>query len=81
MAQHDAMPVNNSYPPSQWTKGEIVTDAAAISLEGVPSGTYQLVTGLYSAAADGSFPRLPAQNPDGSLWPNGAIHLPLVTIP
>ncbi|MBK9050802.1 MAG: hypothetical protein IPL78_07785 [Chloroflexi bacterium] len=81
VAQHDAMPVNNSYPTSQWISGEIVTDAAAISLEGVPSGTYQLVTGLYSAAADGSFPRLPAQNPDGSLWPNEAIHLPLVTIP
>jgi hypothetical protein len=81
VAQHDAQPVNNSYPTSQWTQGEIVLDAAAISLEGVPPGTYQLVTGLYSAAVDGSFPRLPAQTPNGSLYPNNSIPLTLIIIP
>ena len=81
IAQHDAMPVNNSYPTSQWTTGEIVTDAAALPLETIPPGNYQLVTGLYFAAADGSFPRLPAQNPDGSRWPDQAIPLRSILIP
>lgn len=81
VVQHDAQPVNNSYPTSQWTPNEIVTDAAALSLENIPPGKYQLVIGLYHQATDGSFPRLLAQNPDGSLWPNNAISLVPITIP
>ncbi|MCL4871093.1 MAG: hypothetical protein KJ063_19210 [Anaerolineae bacterium] len=81
VTQHDAMPVNNSYPTSQWTQGEIIADAAALSLIGIPPGQYHLFTGLYHPAADGTFPRLPAQNPDGSFWPDGAVFITSIIIP
>ena len=47
VAQHDAIPRNNSYPTSQWSKGEIVVDPLLLGLEDIPSGRYVIYVGLY----------------------------------
>jgi hypothetical protein len=64
VAQHDGMPRYNTYPTSQWTTGEIVTDPAFIDLTIVPPGTYQLVAGLYQDMGAGQFVRLPVTGED-----------------
>lgn len=64
IAQHDAMPRYDTYPTSQWSVGEIVSDPAFIELIDVPPGTYQLVAGLYQDLGNGQFPRLPAAGKD-----------------
>lgn len=47
VAQHDAIPRNNSYPTSQWSKGEIVVDPLMINIEDLAEGNYALYVGLY----------------------------------
>ncbi len=73
VAQHDAMPVNNSYPTSQWVVGEIVADPAVLNLADLPAGRYQIAVGFYREVG-GSFPRLtPFRN--GKTFPGNAIPL------
>lgn len=47
IAQHDAMPRNNTYPTSQWLAGEVVADRLMVPLATVPAGVYPLSVGLY----------------------------------
>ncbi len=47
VAQHDGMPRFETYPTSQWSLGEIVSDPAVIDLKDIPPGSYQLALGLY----------------------------------
>jgi hypothetical protein len=76
IAQHDAMPQNNSYPTSQWRKGEVVADRLVLDVRAVPSGSYALTTGLYQIVPPDGFPRLPALQADGvTAWPDGVIFL------
>jgi hypothetical protein len=58
VAQHDGMPRHNSYPTSQWVKGEVVADSMQIDLGELPAGEYRLYTGLYGLT-DGEALRVP----------------------
>ena len=48
VAQHDAMPVNNTLPTSSWRPGEMVTDEIDLPLPAeLKPGSYQLIVVLY----------------------------------
>jgi hypothetical protein len=47
VAQDDAVPRRWTYPTTWWEAGEVVSDEIPLSLEGVPSGQYQLAVGVY----------------------------------
>lgn len=65
-AQLDSPPRGGAYPTSQWAPGEVVSDEIALSLAGVPAGSYRLAVGLYGP---GDAPRLPARLPGGTSLP------------
>lgn len=49
--QKDGVPVQGTYPTTEWAEGEIVEDAYEIALAvDVAPGSYQLAVGLYDAA-------------------------------
>ena len=72
VAQNDAQPRGGAYPTSWWTAGEVVSETVTLSLEKVPSGTYQLAVGLY----DQTVTRLSAIGPDGQPMPAHRVVLP-----
>ena len=49
VAQHDAQPVDNTYPTGRWAAGEMVNDQLTLDLSQAPAGAYALYTGLYDA--------------------------------
>lgn len=49
VSQRDVVPGNWSHPTSQWVEGELVSDKVSLSIEDVPSGTYQMAVGAYNA--------------------------------
>lgn len=52
VAQQDGWPVDGRWPSTCWAAAETVSDPYSIVLPGeAPSGTYQLVIGLYDAAS------------------------------
>jgi len=47
-AQHDGVPVGETYPTTLWVTGEVVTDPHVLDLPAdLPSGTYTLEVGMY----------------------------------
>jgi hypothetical protein len=80
LIQADGLPQHNSYPTSQWTAGEIISDSITLSLLDVPPGTYQLITGFYEPLE--GLPRLTAVDESGEPFPNNAAPLPpTITLP
>ena len=75
-SQNDGTPRHNSYPTSQWTADEIISDSLSLPLTDVPPGTYQLIVGFYEPT-DG-LPRLTAVDQNKNPLPNNT--LPLLTI-
>ncbi len=75
VAQHDSMPMNGTYPTSQWAEGEIVADRIALDISQVPAGDYELALGLYRIS-DGSFPRLIVVDEQGIQLPADRLTLP-----
>ena len=75
LAQHDSMPRNNSYPTSQWTAGEIVTDPVQLDLSEVLAGQYELFVGLYQSLGD-EIIRLPAVDNTDLFLPDDSYLLP-----
>jgi len=74
--QNDGNPLNNSYPTSQWTEGEIVADTLTVRLEEAPAGDYQIGFGFYRQEGD-STERLTVVDPTtGDLIPDGRLILP-----
>jgi hypothetical protein len=70
--QGDGPPLNNDYPTSYWSPGEVLADARTIPLhDGRPAGGYLLV-GLYRLA-DGT--RLPVHTAEGERMPDDAVRL------
>jgi hypothetical protein len=50
-AQHDGEPLGGSYPTTAWREGETVVDRISLLIPAsLPSGQYDLVTGLYDRA-------------------------------
>ncbi|HSM55758.1 MAG TPA: 6-pyruvoyl-tetrahydropterin synthase-related protein [Candidatus Sulfomarinibacteraceae bacterium] len=74
LAQVDGMPVNNSYPTSQWTGGEIVADSVTLDLSDVRAGSYRLAVGFYPPRDPQA--RLPILDEQGRLQPDGRLLLP-----
>jgi hypothetical protein len=70
LAQDDAVPGQGCCPTNTWVEGEIIVDRHVILLpDDLPSGTYQLMTGLYD---ESSGERLPvsdgvSQEPDDQI--------------
>lgn len=72
LGQGDGPPLNNDYPTSHWSPGEVLADTHVVPLKGeLPTGTYLLV-GLYRLA-DGA--RLSAHTAAGERIPDDAIRL------
>jgi len=60
--QKDNRPVNNTYPTTEWIKGEIVVDRYDIIVDGdAPPGEYTLEIGIYDLATSERVPILHAQ--------------------
>jgi len=72
VVQDDAVPRRWTYPTSWWERGEMVEDIISLSLDGVSSGRYRLVVGLYDPETR---ERLPAYSADGERYPDDAIPL------
>jgi hypothetical protein len=49
VAQVDAMPLNFTYPTSQWLVGEVVPETIALDLSSVPPGEYSIALGWYES--------------------------------
>jgi hypothetical protein len=74
--QVDSLPQGNSYPTSQWTRGEIVADSLRLALDGVAPGSYELAVGWYPP--DAASNRLPVTLPDGAMPAERVVRLPVV---
>jgi hypothetical protein len=71
LAQHDSPPGGGCCPANTWVDGEIVVDEHTIPLGAdLPSGTYQLVVGMYQ---EETASRLPAYDAEGNELPDGRI--------
>ncbi len=70
--QHDAMPLENTYPTSWWVPGEVVTETITLSLRGLPSGAFRLAVGMYEVRTQ---TRLEAYTSDGQRLPADRILL------
>jgi hypothetical protein len=73
LAQADSYPVANTYPTSQWTAGEIVTDVVRLDLTAVPPGQYALALGFYRLLGDGGAERITAVGPDATPLPDNLL--------
>lgn len=66
--RYAAADVTPPRPTSEWAAGEVVEVRFPLALDPNTSpGTYPLIVGLYTRAADGSFDRLQRVMPDGRL--------------
>ena len=64
VGQIDAWPVQGTYPTSQWTPGQTITDPYLVPLDGdLPAGVYRLQVGWYLLA---DLRRLPVLAEDGT---------------
>ena len=75
VVQDDAVPRRWTYPTSWWERGEVVEDTISLPLDGVSSGWYRLVVGLYNPETG---ERLPVYSADGERYPDDAV--PLTTV-
>jgi hypothetical protein len=79
VAQVDTMPRQFTYPTGVWAPGEVVSDEVALSLEGAPTGRYELAIGWYDPETS---TRLPATDKEGNPLPGDRLILPDgVTLP
>ncbi len=72
--QDDNRPQNGTYPTSQWTAGEVVTDKVTLDLTPLPAGTYRLGVGFYPVGGAS----LTAVDENGAGLADGRFWLPVV---
>jgi hypothetical protein len=78
-AQTDNQPGQRSYPTSRWSPGETILDSHLLTIPAqLPSGTYELIAGLYLLQ---TLERLPAYDAKGDPLPDQRILLQRWTIP
>jgi hypothetical protein len=75
VAQRDVKPLDGRYPTRDWQAGEVIVDEIALTLQGVPPGTYRLVMGVYPARGG---PRLELSEERGEGQPPDRFILPEV---
>ncbi len=79
VAQQDSFPQGNSYPTSQWTAQEIITDTVQLDLSNISPGTYRLAIGFYEQSE--GLPRLPVVSGDTPLSDNLVILPDTIRLP
>ncbi len=73
VAQHDAQPVNDTYPIPIWQPGTIVLDEHTLQIPAdLPAGAYTVAVGMYDPD---SLERWPVAGPDGQLIPERRVVL------
>jgi hypothetical protein len=50
VAQHDGLPADGEIPTTDWASGEVVSDWHPLEFQGLPTGEYRLVAGMYDSA-------------------------------
>lgn len=72
VAQHDGPPAAGAIPTNEWAKGEVVIDKHLVEFGQLPSGTYQIVVGMYDPSTMARLPILAANGSavDGLLLEN-----------
>ena len=78
LAQHDSAPCEGECPSASWLAGEVLTDTVSLTIpEGVPAGSYSLVTGWYDGE---TLQRLEARDAEGIVLPEGLAPLAHVEV-
>lgn len=73
VAQSDSPPLGGYYPTSLWLRPCRITDVHQLQIpESLPSGSYQVIVGLYNPA-DPAFTRAVAADSSGQPYPNFAV--------
>ncbi len=80
LAQVDGHPRRNSYPFSQWSEGEFVTETVWLTPSAEMPDSVALAIGLYSTATP-ELARLSAVDADGSPLPNDQLILDELALP
>ncbi|RME49151.1 MAG: phospholipid carrier-dependent glycosyltransferase [Chloroflexi bacterium] len=65
VAQHDALPVNDTRPPTSWQSGETLVDRHGLALSEGSAGPLRLAVGLYDPATG---ERLLTQDGNDTVW-------------
>lgn len=73
----DGPPRGGEYPTDLWEPGEVIADARALDLTGVPPGRYWVAVGMY---APENLSRLPAYDGMGQRLPGDALLLAQVEV-
>ena len=78
VAQDDAVPVNWTYPTTQWQAGEYIRDEHVLVLdEAVPRGDYTISVGMYDAETG---VRLDVADAQGQDLPDDRVELRVVKV-
>jgi len=79
-AQADRPPLNGDYPTTLWQRPCPFDDTYTLAIPASLSpGSYTILFGLYDAA-DPAYPRLGATDPNGTPYPNAAVHAGTVEV-
>jgi hypothetical protein len=77
VAQHDAVPLNWTYPTNWWEAGEFVADRIILPMEDVPAGRYRVSVGMYDPD---THERLPIADDAGTVHEENRLVLPDVLV-
>jgi hypothetical protein len=78
VAGHDSFPAEGAAPTESWGAGQVTLDRHTIELpDGLPSGTYRVVAGMYNF----DLIRVIATGPDATPFRGRAIPLGEITLP
>lgn len=75
IAQHDAAPVQNSYPLTIWPTGVLIADSHPLTAPAEQAAAFQIAVGLYNPT---SLARWPVTNPEGTMDADGRALLPVI---
>lgn len=78
VTQADGPPVGGDYPTSFWAPEETVVGKHVLDVDGLSSGVYELVVGMYRVETDS---RLPATDADGERLTHDMMPLTKVHVP
>ncbi len=76
IAQQDTMPVEGTFPTTQWQPGELIVDGYTLHVDAAP-GAHTLFVGMYDGA---TLARVPAFDARGARVPDDRVWLTQVTV-
>jgi 4-amino-4-deoxy-L-arabinose transferase-like glycosyltransferase len=78
VAQKDSMPVNGTFPTTQWEANDTIVDLYWIAIPGdLPNGTYTLMIGMYDSQTQ---VRLPVLDSEGNAFPENRVLLATINL-